>query len=233
MQDTDSLPLQPRSSAETCLTEGKGLAVGTAAVIVWDLYQAVTPPYWRKRVCSELYCIVIFLYINRCYWCELNSKGKRQSCVEYNKLLSILHCNPSHTNSTWDLMFVRRGELTKPFVCLTARGECGRLCERHDFTSGTSHLPVPPRLYQHLAQKFSLVNGSEAIPVRYVICINTNTIILSLISCFYTTTSASSTSIIQNYKVFFIILVKNSYILPAFSSAFPAAPWSKNVIVMK
>ncbi|XP_045124134.1 uncharacterized protein LOC123512043 [Portunus trituberculatus] len=47
-------------------------------------------------------------------------------------------------------------------ICLAeARRGCRRLCERHDFTSATSHLPVPPSLYQHLVQQFSLSNGSD------------------------------------------------------------------------
>ncbi|XP_050713838.1 uncharacterized protein LOC126996936 isoform X2 [Eriocheir sinensis] len=46
--------------------------------------------------------------------------------------------------------------------CLSkARLSCGHLCERHDFTSATSHMPVPPKIYDNLVDHYNLSNGSD------------------------------------------------------------------------
>lgn len=46
--------------------------------------------------------------------------------------------------------------------CLsTARLSCGHLCERHDFTSATSRMAVPPRIYNHLVNYYNLSDGSD------------------------------------------------------------------------
>lgn len=59
----------------------------------------------------------------------------------------------------WAVSFAKKNNNNLiPFACVAARHSCGHLCERHDFTSATSHLPVPSRIYNYLADYYSLSN---------------------------------------------------------------------------